>query len=269
MGNEKINSVEFDFNVYVTSHTGRVRDNNEDNFALNTISKKLEYQNVSFQTEMAQPFIAAVFDGMGGEENGEYASLIAAAAAKELYKKVCEYPDCKFDALANNYVTLANNKIRDFTEEKHSRSGGSTVAAVIVKGGIVHPFSLGDSRIYLMRGGNLIQISRDHTLARLKYERKIYSREEADLSPDSHKLTAFLGMDYKKEGIEAQNYDPVCLTSGEMLLLCSDGLYDELTHAEIERIMTVHPDNPAFELVKAALKNGGGDNVTCVVVYKK
>ena len=120
-----------------------------------------------------------------------------------------------------------------------------------------------------MRGGNLIQISRDHTLARLKYERKIYSREEADLSPDSHKLTAFLGMDYKKEGIEAQNYDPVCLTSGEMLLLCSDGLYDELTHAEIERIMTVHPDNPAFELVKAALKNGGGDNVTCVVVYKK
>ena len=207
--------------------------------------------------------------GMGGEENGEYASLIAAAAAKELYKKVCEYSDCKFDALANNYVTLANNKIRDFTEEKHSRSGGSTVAAVIVKGGIVHPFSLGDSRIYLMRGGNLIQISRDHTLARLKYERKIYSREEADLSPDSHKLTAFLGMDYKKEGIEAQNYDPVCLTSGEMLLLCSDGLYDELTHAEIERIMTVHPDNPAFELVKAALKNGGGDNVTCVVVYKK
>ena len=245
MGNEKINSVEFDFNVYVTSHTGRVRDNNEDNFALNTISKKLEYQNVSFQTEMAQPFIAAVFDGMGGEENGEYASLIAAAAAKELYKKVCEYSDCKFDALANNYVTLANNKIRDFTEEKHSRSGGSTVAAVIVKGGIVHPFSLGDSRIYLMRGGNLIQISRDHTLARLKYERKIYSRKEADLSPDSHKLTAFLGMDYKKEGIEAQNYDPVCLTSGEMMLLCSDGLYDELTHAEIERIMT------------------------CVVVYKK
>ena len=71
MGNEKINSVEFDFNVYVTSHTGRVRDNNEDNFALNTISKKLEYQNVSFQTEMAQPFIAAVFDGMGGEDFGE------------------------------------------------------------------------------------------------------------------------------------------------------------------------------------------------------
>ena len=255
-------------------NVGKIRQNNEDNFYFN--GYVLPEQNSG--TERALTYMCdftdnavdfAVFDGMGGEENGEYASLIAAAAAKELYKKVCEYSDCKFDALANNYVTLANNKIRDFTEEKHSRSGGSTVAAVIVKGGIVHPFSLGDSRIYLMRGGNLIQISRDHTLARLKYERKIYSREEADLSPDSHKLTAFLGMDYKKEGIEAQNYDPVCLTSGEMLLLCSDGLYDELTHAEIERIMTVHPDNPAFELVKAALKNGGGDNVTCVVVYKK
>ena len=59
------------------------------------------------------------------------------------------------------------------------------------------------------------------------------------------------------------------LQPGDFIMLCSDGLYDELTHAEIERIMTVHPDNPAFELVKAALKNGGGDNVTCVVVYKK
>ena len=269
MGNEKINSVEFDFDVFVTSHKGRVRENNEDNFALNTISKKLEYENVSFQTEMAQPFIAAVFDGMGGEEKGEYASLIAAAAAKELYRKVCEYSDCKFDALANNYVTLANNNIRDFMTENHAASGGSTVAAVIVKNGIAYPFSLGDSRIYLLNSGGLTQISRDHTLAQRKFEEKIYSREEADRSPDSHKLTLFLGADYYKQGLEAQNYEPLCLKSGEALLLCSDGLYDELTRGEIESVMLEHSGNPAYELVKAALKSGGGDNVTCAVIIKK
>lgn len=269
MGNEKINSVEFDFDVYVTSHTGRVRENNEDNFALNTISKKLEYENVSFQTEMAQPFLAAVFDGMGGEANGEYASLIAAQAAKELYKKICEYKDCKFDALANNYVTAANNKIRDFMAEKNCRSGGSTVAAVIVKDGEVHPFSLGDSRIYLLRSDKLTQISRDHTLAQRRFEQGYYTREEAVSSFDSHKLTFFLGVDYDKQGLEAESYAPLSLKSGESMLLCSDGLYDELTRTEIEGIMRMHPKNPAFELVRAALKNGGGDNVTCVVVYKK
>ncbi len=269
MGNEKINSVAFDFNVYVTSHKGRVRENNEDNFALNTISKKLEYENVSFQTEMSQPFLAAVFDGMGGEENGEYASLIAAAEAKNLYKKICSYSDCKYEALADNYVTRANNKIREFIEERRGNSGGSTVAAVIVKDGTVHPFSLGDSRIYLMSEGSFRQISHDHTLAQRKYEQNIYTLEEARQSYDSHKLTWFLGADHSKHGICAENYAPLRLNSGEALLLCSDGLYDELTCAEIERVMRENPGNPAFELVKAALKNGGGDNVTCVVVNKK
>ena len=78
-----------------------------------------------------------------------------------------------------------------------------------------------------------------------------------------------MGVEYHKQGLDAQNYEPLCLRSGESILLCSDGLYDELTAGEIERVMLNHPDNPAYELVKAALKSGVGDNVTCVVINKK
>ncbi len=267
MKDEKINSKAV-LTAYVASHTGRVRGNNEDNFTLNCISKKIEFQNVRFRQELSQPVVAAVFDGMGGEANGEYASQIAAVAAKELYKKVCGYSDCKVDALANNFVTDANNKIRDFMEERHCNSGGSTVAAVVVKGGEAYPFSVGDSRIYLLRNGALHQISHDHTLAQRKVEAQIYTPEEAMLSTDSHKLTLFLGVDRYKEGLDAENYEPVTMRSGDSLLLCSDGLYDELTKTEMERVFSEQPGDPAYALVKAAINNGGGDNVTCVVLNK-
>lgn len=252
--------------AYITCHTGRVRENNEDNFVLNGISKKLEYSNVSFKRSISQPLVAGVFDGMGGEANGEYASRIAAETAKDLYRKLISLPGCDCEALANNFATEANNRIRDFMSDRHCSAGGSTVAAVMIKRGVIYPFSLGDSRVYLLRGGSLVQLSHDHTLAQRKVDDNIYTREEALRSSDSHKLTLFLGADYVKDGLEAQCYESVCLQKGDTLLLCSDGLYDELTDAEIESVLRQSSGNLSFELVKKALQNGGGDNVTCVVI---
>ena len=258
-----------DFTVFVTSHVGRVRGNNEDNFALNSLSKKLEFDNVNFVKEVSQPFLAAVFDGMGGEAKGEYASEIAASAAKELYTRTCKSGCDDFEQEANRFVTLANNRIRNFLEENRCGTGGSTVAAVIVKNGIAYPFSMGDSRIYLLRSGKLLQISKDHTLAQKKVDANIYTPEEAMRSYDSHKLTKFLGVDCDMEGLEAEYYDSVCIQNDDMLLLCSDGLYDEVSDKEIARTMTDYPENPSLELVRTAIKNGGSDNITCVVINGK
>ena len=69
------------YRVYLVSHKGLVRDNNEDNFTINNISKKPEYKNVKFVSEHDAPMLAAVFDGMGGEAKGEYASFISAKTA--------------------------------------------------------------------------------------------------------------------------------------------------------------------------------------------
>ena len=257
------------YRVYLTTHRGLIRDNNEDNFTINTVSKKLEYKNLSFNAQYEAPLLTAVFDGMGGESKGEYASFISAKLAKWLHSGIKRHPEAPLKELVGSYIQRANNEIRDFLELNKCQTGGSTIAATIVKNGIIFPFSLGDSRIYLMRNSKLTQLSHDHTLAMKLYEANIYSKEVAEKSPDSHKLTAFLGADSYRRGISAQYYEPIVMQMSDKLLLCSDGLYDELSLREIETTLKNHPDNPALELVKAAIKRGGNDNITCAVVERE
>ena len=153
------------YRVFLTTHKGLVRDNNEDNFTINNVSKKLEYKNVSFVSEHDEPVLAAVFDGMGGESKGEYASFISAKIAKGLYTAVRDSENVSMEELVNSYVQSANNEIRNFLEQNRCRTGGSTVVAAVIKNQMIFPFSLGDSRIYLLRDGVLSQVSKDQTLA--------------------------------------------------------------------------------------------------------
>lgn len=256
------------YRVFLTTHKGLVRDNNEDNFTINNVSKKLEYKNVSFVSEHDAPVLAAVFDGMGGEAKGEYASFISARLAKGLYNALREPTGVPMDELVGQYVQAANDEIRHFLEENKCQTGGSTIVAAVIKNEIIYPFSLGDSRIYLLRNLQLSQISRDQTLAMKKYEANIYSLEEAEKSNDSHKLTSFLGADYYHQGLSPQFYEPVIMEQSDKLLLCSDGLYDELNKDDIQHIIVNNPENPTLELVRAALNKGGSDNVTCVLIER-
>lgn len=256
------------YRVYLTTHRGAVRENNEDNFAVNNVSKKLEHKNADFSSEFDAPLLAAVFDGMGGESKGEYASYISAKNAKGLYFGIKQSPDAQVDELVGEFVQRANDEIRDFLEENRCNTGGSTVVGAVFKNEIIYPFSIGDSRIYLFRGAKLTQISKDQTLAMKKYEANIYTLEEAEASVDSHKLTSFLGVDYYRKGLKAQYYEPIVMQKSDKLLLCSDGLYDELSLREIQDIIRNNPDNPTYELVKAAVEHGGNDNVTCVLVER-
>lgn len=256
------------YRVFLTTHKGLVRDNNEDNFTINNVSRKLEYKNVSFVSEHDAPVLAAVFDGMGGEAKGEYASFISARIAKGLYNAIKDCTDVPMDELVANYVQSANDEIRNFLEENKCQTGGSTVVAVVIKNRVVYPFSLGDSRMYLLRSAQLSQISKDQTLAMKKVEANIYTMEEAEKSVDSHKLTSFLGVDYYRQGLAPQFYEPVVMETADKLLLCSDGLYDELSKEQIQKIIINNPENPTLELVRAALNSGGNDNVTCALIER-
>ena len=256
------------YRVFLTTHKGLVRDNNEDNFTINNISKKIEYKNVSFALENEAPLLAAVFDGMGGESKGEYASYISAKLAKDLYNALFDPQAAPMDEMVSTYVQSANNEIRAFLEENKCQTGGSTLVAAIIKNEVLYPFSLGDSRIYYLRDGQLTQVSKDQTLAMKKYEANIYTLEEAEKSPDSHKLTAFLGVDYYRQGVSPQFYEPIVMQNTDKLLLCSDGLYDELSLQEIQEVLKSNPDNPSEALVQAALQHGGRDNVTVMVVER-
>lgn len=254
------------YNIYISTDVGKVREKNEDNFTINTVTRPLEKGEMNLRgEEIEEPILCAVFDGMGGEANGEIASKICAQEAKNLYKLV-ERTGILLDESVDMFATNANNKVTKEIENTLKRRGGSTFVMLYIKDDIASIYSLGDSRVYLYRDEHLYQLTRDHTLAMKKYEANIYTLEEALSSPDSHKLTAFIGVDFDNQGLISAKYEKLQIQKNDKFLLCSDGLYDMCTDIEILNILSADSKTISYDLVEAALANGGIDNVTCLVV---
>lgn len=254
------------YNIYISTHVGNVRKNNEDNFCINDVVRDSKDEEVNLRGYgISEPVICTVFDGMGGESCGEIASQICADEAVSLYikrRKTGELLDEDID----DYVKTANDKIVDVIANNKAKRGGSTFAMVYIDETKAHIYSLGDSRVYLYRDSKVTAITKDHTLAMKKYEANIYTKEEAENSPDSHKLTAFVGVDIDNQGIKAERYNSFDLHKGDKILICSDGLYDMCNEDNIAIILSDNSNTVSYDLVEAALKNGGVDNTTCLVI---
>ena len=165
-------------------------------------------------------------------------------------------------------ISVCNNQIRQYHSQHKLKRGGSTFAMIYFQDGKAKFFSMGDSRIYLFHRGSLFRVSRDHTLAQKKYEANIFTKEEAESSTESHVLTRFLGMDEDSDEFMAESYDAIIPEKEDKLLICSDGLYDMCSDREILQILSA-PNQPyTIQLVNKALKNGGEDNITCMVIEK-
>ncbi len=250
----------------VSTHNGKRKDNNEDSFSINGKAKPSDkdIMNISGEIGGSELFLG-VFDGMGGEKMGDVASRIAAERSAELFAELKDLTPDMFQQAIDKYVNQTNAEICRTLKNSGNDRGGTTMAAVFIKDGIVYPFSIGDSRIYLLKDGELEQISEDHTLAMCKYKSNIYTLEEAETSPDSHKLTLFLGVDVDGNGLDAQFYEPFVIPEGGSLLICSDGLYDMCSKSEIVQMLQQDSENTATDLAETAVDNGGIDNVTCIV----
>lgn len=252
--------------VSVSSHNGKIRDNNEDNYFVNGIIRDIDENIVDFQKTLStRNVLLEVCDGMGGESCGELAAKIATECSTELLNKLQITSANNISCIVNQYVNMANDKICHMLNNNESSRGGSTFAMVYIRDGIVFPFSLGDSRIYVYSDDKLEQISVDHTLAMRKYKANIYTWEEAQKSADSHKLTLFLGVDVDNKGLNAEKYCPFEFTKNKKILVCSDGLYDMCGNEEIIKILAEESKDYSQALVNMALQNGGIDNITCLV----
>lgn len=260
---------EYRFFVCVSSHQGNVRTDNEDNFIVNNVIREEDQPEANLRGDaIARPLVCGVFDGMGGEMKGGRASQICAEQAKAVYSALLNNA-APIDDAVRSFVVNGNNAVVRMLEESRMKRGGSTFVMAVLAGGLVYPYSLGDSRLYLWDGERLRQITNDHTLAMKKYYAKIYTLEEAKESNDSHKLTSFLGVDFDEAGLSPEAYRPFELHQGEKLLLCSDGLYDMCSDEEIIAILREPSATVSLDLVDAALKNGGRDNVTCLVIERQ
>ncbi len=242
------------------SNKGNVRTRNEDDLYIDALGSRAR-ENMSGDRVLlsSDRYIFAVLDGMGGEEFGDEAAAIASNTIASHAAVLNETPPERLNAAVNELVTEANNRITGMVYAKHAKLSGSTLVLAILRTTTVYIFNLGDSRAYFYRNGSIKQITTDHTVA----DRR--NTEENSDKADAHRLTSFLGIDDRWVGIQAQPYEPFDITGGA-LLLCSDGLYDMCTDAEIAETMSDPSDGCAHRLVERALKNGGRDNITCMVI---
>lgn len=253
----------------VYSHEGKLRSENEDNYFLNGIIRKDVTKNRTEQylKKNGGKFVFAVCDGMGGEEQGELASLCSVKAMDVFLKQK------RTEELYEHFLSLARKYIKTNTPVLKKGGPGTTVGLLILEDNMAYAANLGDSRIYLWRGGALRQLSKDHTQAQLMVDYGLIPKEEAREHQGGHVLTRCLSMDMDISAADFYQSEPIDLYTDDIFLLCSDGLTDMLEDDEIQKCMEQYSDynvgGQAQELCKRALLAGGKDNVTCLLVKIK
>ena len=244
------------------SNVGKVRDNNEDNFFLNGQTLSANSAGTVCTAAESAGGLYAVCDGMGGEEHGETASAIAVDTLNQYAQKA------SFDKQIHLYTEEANARICAEIEKNDGKRMGTTFAVLSIQDHTAHVYNIGDSRAYLFRNHHLTQLSQDHTQVRRLLDMGILTGESAKTHPDRHKLTQHLGIFPDEMLIEPYAAQPLQIETGDIFLLCSDGLTDMLEDEEIKAILLRHtdPQDVVIRLIDVALQNGGRDNVTVVVV---
>jgi len=225
--------------VGATTDVGVVREQNEDAY-------------------LVRAPIYAVADGMGGHQGGEVASRLALETVDRKSRE-----DHEVDL--RNAVRDANRVVLDRASGDTNLSGmGTTLTMLRVEGPRVRLAHVGDSRAYLLRDGELRQLTDDHTLVNRMVREGKLTEDEARIHPQRSILTRALGVDGELE-VDVFTVD---LDPGDRVLLCSDGLTSIVADDEIRGILMSHPDPQAAcdELVAAAIRGGGPDNITVVVL---
>lgn len=231
-------------NVIVAAKTdvGQVREGNEDSYLVN------------------DPLFA-VADGMGGHLAGDVAS---STAVEVIESKSSEVSADDPETLAG-VLRSANQAIWEKAAADASLRGmGTTCTLVLLDGSRVHIAHVGDSRLYLMRNGDLRQLTEDHTLvARMVKEGRLRA-EDAERHPQRSIITRALGVDAEV----AVDLDTLDLEEGDRLLLCSDGLSSMIDHGSIGDVLRNEGDPQAAANALVALANdaGGEDNITVVLL---
>lgn len=213
------------------------------------------HRKVNEDAFVVAPPLFAVCDGMGGAKAGEVASGIAADTLKA---GVGEGLPLLEAAEAANAAVYAR------AEENAAQTGmGTTLTAVVIEGDTGHFAHIGDSRAYLLRDGELQQVSEDHSLVGEMVRDGRLTEEEAAVHPHRSILSRALGT----ESLARIDEFEVDLRSGDVLLLCSDGLSGPVPASAIQKALARdHPTDVAARLIAEARKCGGPDNITAVVL---
>lgn len=241
-------------NIGKSTNLGNYRENNEDSVEVKVFPDLT---------------VAVVADGMGGQQAGERASAEAVKIIpRELRKSIATGTTAEAArTMVRRAIVQANEEIMALGQlDKELKNMGTTVVtAVWRRGPELLVTGVGDSRVYLVRGRKITQLTVDHSLAQALVEAKTISAAEAKEHKFRNVLWKYLG---SKEVGEGPDVTALPLQPGDRFLLCTDGLHGVVTDEQLIEYMGTQPDPQACAdgLVQLALDSGSRDNVSCVVI---
>lgn len=240
--------------IVAKTDKGIVRDSNQDAYAVGEFSDEVVW--------------SVVCDGMGGAAGGNIASALAVKVISDKinasYRE--KMRDTSIHNMLDSALTAANIEVYDFAEAKPELRGmGTTVVCAIVRDNQAFIAHAGDSRAYIANNGSIRQLTTDHSMVQDLLSRGKITSEEAEHHPNKNIITRAVGVD-KNIDIDFAQVD---LSDDDVLLLCTDGLSNYVSNDEMVEIMS-DGKHYAFadRLVTQANKNGGGDNITVVIISK-
>lgn len=267
-----------DLDFFGITHKGKVRPDNQDHFLVTTLHKTMRVHVTSLPNpellELPSQRIASVgmvCDGVGGHAGGEAASrsAIEAIAGYVTHTMQCFFtaeqgdPEHFLESL-RDAAARSHELIAQHAKESGDRKGMATTLTMFVAvWPILYLLQVGDSRCYLLRKGELMQLTRDQTMAQDLLDSGVLSPEQAARSPYAHVLSSSLGGATWTP--EVSRFD---LKLGDIMLLCTDGLTKHVSDEQILKRMVglTSSEQAARALLQDALDGGGSDNVTVLVL---
>ncbi len=268
--------VDDEIDFYGLTHQGKVRKENQDHFLVSSLHKRMEVHLTSlpdtgglYAESERLAFLAMVADGVGGGPGGEAASRRAleavsqyVAGSMDCYYTTDPKDDHAFTQALADAALHCHNDVRERSGAESGKGMATTLTLMLFVWPRAYLLQVGDSRYYILRDGELTQISRDQTLAQVLVDDGVFSRTEASKSPLSHVLSSAIGGSESTPvvtGID-QGWDHVHM-------ICSDGLTKHVSDERItERLRSMTSAKQVCEdLLQDALDDGGTDNITLIV----
>ena len=241
--------------VSVQSDIGCLRQNNEDSFGY--------WEPEDDQQFLRKGRLAVVADGMGGYEGGQEASRLAVETLMAVYR---DFGGDDPQAALIEALQAAHEQIRQYSfSHPELRGMGTTCTAAAIVQDALYYVHVGDTRLYLIRDGQITRVTRDHSYVGRLVESGMISREEAETHPQRNILTAALGTN--PDLIMDSPGRPEPLRPEDVVLICSDGLWGQVRDSEIlDAVENKSAEQAGRKLIELARERGGPDNITVEIL---
>ena len=237
-------------------------------FAATDKGKKRAANQDGFYTSDTPYPLFVLCDGMGGHASGDIASQSCIESVKSYIEasNSVNLTDETIEMALSNALKHANEIVYSRSLQSEELKGmGTTADVAVVIFDTLYVSHVGDSRVYLLHGGELKCITKDHSLVQKMVDQGLLTADQARVHPNRNVITRALGTE---EEIES-DFLKVKLSSGDIILMCSDGLHSMLSDMEIKRLLIsdATPQGVVQNLIDKANENGGDDNITAIVVH--